>query len=57
MNSTKPTLISPITDSTRATIASGRCREKRATASIHIASIISHSSSEPSWPPHTPASR
>ena len=58
MNSRKPTLISPITPSTRATIARGRLRlNSSVTASIQTASISTHSSSEPSWLPQVAAKR
>ena len=50
-------LTRPITARMRATTGWGRCELNCDTASIHRLSISSHSSSEPSWPPHTPASR
>ncbi len=49
----KPTLISPITASTRATTSVGSWREQIATAAVHSASTSAHSSSEPSCAPHT----
>ena len=52
-NSRKPTLIIPITDSTRASITSGSWREKIDTAKVQAPRISAHSSSEPSWAPHT----
>ncbi len=57
MNRMKPAATRPSTPCTRATMSSGRLREKAATASPHRDSISTHSSSEPSWPPHTPAMR
>ena len=57
MNRMKPIEISPMTPSTRATNGAGSLRLNCATASIHTLSIVSHSSSEPSWPPQTPATR
>ena len=57
MNRRKPTLIMPITLRTRATNGSGSLRLHCATASIQTLSIDSHSRSEPSWPPQTPAMR
>ncbi len=53
MNSRKPTVIIPMTASTRATISGGRLRLKAAMAALHPASIKAHSSSEPSWAPQT----
>ncbi len=44
-----------ITARMRATIASGSWRLKTVTASIQTVRISTHSSSEPSWPPHTAA--
>ncbi|MNN89828.1 hypothetical protein D3C81_2076980 [compost metagenome] len=49
----KPTLIMPITASTRATTGSGSWRENPLTAALHSASTSVHSSSEPSCAPHT----
>jgi hypothetical protein len=57
MKARKPTLTSPITPNTREAISSGRWRLNTVTATDHPASISSHSSSDPSWPPHTPAMR
>ena len=57
MNRMKPMLTRPMMPSTRATKGCGRRRLHCATASIHTLSIASHSSSEPSWPPQTPAMR
>ncbi len=48
MKHKKPTLIMPITDNTRASISSGRSREKMATAKVQPARINAHSSNEPS---------
>ena len=50
----KPTDTKPSTANTRDTITSGSWREKIDTAIIQLLSISIHSSSEPSWPPHTP---
>ena len=55
MNSRNPTATRPITPSTRATISSGRCREKSATAAVQPVSISTHSSIEPSWEPQDAA--
>ncbi|MCY1451193.1 hypothetical protein D9M71_680480 [compost metagenome] len=52
-NDRKPTLIMPITASTRASITCGNCREKIDTAKVQPPRIIAQSSSEPSWAPHT----
>ena len=52
-NSRKPTLIMPITPSTRASISSGNWREKIDTAKVQPPRISAQSSSEPSWAPHT----
>ncbi len=49
----KPTLIRPITASTRAITTGGKRRENPATAAVHSASTRVHSSSEPSCAPHT----
>ena len=38
-------------------MAWGRLNENAATAAVHKASISTHSSSDPSWPPHTAATR
>jgi len=57
MNARKPAATSPSTPITRATIGSGSWRDSRLTASVQPLSISSHSSSEPSWPPHTAAAR
>ncbi len=57
MNTRKPTATRPSTPSTRATMASGSWRENSDTASIQLVSMKCHSSSEPSWPPQTPAMR
>ncbi len=57
MNSRKPTLIQPITASTRPTKAKGSRLLHSATASVHAVSRYSHSSSDPSCPPHTAAKR
>ena len=52
-NDRKPIATRPITPSTRADTVSGSCPEKRATAAFQIASISTHSSSEPSCEPQT----
>ena len=57
MNNRNPTEIKPITPSTRATISSGKCLLNPATAAVHTVRINAHNSSEPSWPPHTAATR
>ena len=57
MKASRPTLTRPSTPSTRATMASGNWRENSATAIAQPASISTHSSSEPSWPPQTAARR
>ena len=57
MNSKKPTATSASTASTRDTMTSGSWRENSDTAIIQVHSITNHSSSEPSWPPQTPAMR
>ena len=57
MNSKKPTLISPMTASTRATIACGRWRENSVTITVHSARMKVHNRIEPSCPPHTAAKR
>ena len=57
MKSRKPAATRPSTPSTRATMASGRWRERKDTATVQVESISIHSSSEPSCPPHTPATR
>ena len=49
--------ISPSTEITRATMASGIWREKMATDTVQIANNSSHSSKEPSCPPQTAAKR
>ncbi len=57
MKARKPTLTSPITLMTRATISCGRWRENTVTARVHTVSISAHSSSEPSWLPQVAATR
>ncbi len=57
VNSRKPTLISPITLSTRATVRSSSWREKIDTASVQPARISDHNRIEPSWLPHTAVMR
>ena len=57
MKSRKPKATSPKVPRTRATIASGSCRDSMATPKAHQVSISIHSSSDPSWPPQTPAIR
>ena len=49
----KPTPTAPMTDSTRASTSSGNWLLNTATADVHRLSISAHSSSEPSWLPHT----
>ncbi|MNM77863.1 hypothetical protein D3C81_897360 [compost metagenome] len=49
----KPTLIMPITASTRASMTCGNCRENTDTAKVQPPRISAQSSSEPSWAPHT----
>ncbi|MNN63719.1 hypothetical protein D3C81_1791160 [compost metagenome] len=49
----KPTLIMPITASTRASITCGSWREKTDTAKVQPPRISAHSSNEPSCAPHT----
>ena len=49
----KPTLIQPITASTRASTGCGSDFENTATAAVHSARISTHSSSEPSCAPQT----
>ena len=56
-NSRKPAAIQLITASTRATIGTASWRLKNVTATIHTVSSSTHSSNEPSWPPHTAAKR
>ena len=56
-NSRKPTLIRPITDSTRAASASGRLRENTDTAQLQPVSIRAHSNSDPSCEPQVAAIR
>ena len=46
-------LIMPITASTRASMTCGSWREKIDTAKVQPPRINAHSSSEPSWAPHT----
>ena len=57
MKSSKPAVTSASTPSTRAIIASGSSFEKSETASAHSDSITTQSNKEPSWPPHTAATR
>ena len=57
MNSRKPTLTRPSTPRTRLLYGSGMLRLKAATATDQVASIVPHSSSEPSWPPQAAAIR
>jgi hypothetical protein len=57
MNSKKPKATRQRVPSTRASMGAGNCREKRLTRSIQKVSIRSQRSSEPSWPPQTPAMR
>ena len=53
----KQKAIRPSTPSTRARNAGGRLEEPAATASVQLDSIRIQSSSEPSWAPHTAATR
>ena len=57
MNSRKPILTMPMTDSTRAMSTSGRCLLNSATAAVQTDSVSAHSSSEPSCDPQTPDMR
>ncbi|MNC71169.1 hypothetical protein D3C75_1220580 [compost metagenome] len=57
MNSRKPAVIMPITDSTRATASCGIARLHNATASDQQLSSNTHSSSDPSWAPQVAAMR
>ncbi len=56
-NDRKPTLTRPITPRMRATMSSGRLALKSETASIQVESIVTQSSSEPSWLPQVAATR
>jgi hypothetical protein len=55
MNRMNPAATSPITPSTRATVSSGRWRLKKLTATPQHASIVTHSSIEPSCEPQDAA--
>ncbi len=57
VNSRKPTSVRPITERMRASTGSGRRLLKIATAPIQPHCISSHSSIDPSCPPHTAAMR
>ena len=57
MKRKNPMLMSASTAKIRAAMRSGIWRVNAATAPLHAAKIKLHSSSEPSWPPHTPAMR
>ena len=57
MKERKPTLISPSTPNTRDTMSSGKWLLNTLTAIVHSDSINTHNKSEPSCPPHTPATR
>ena len=57
MNNRNPQLTVPITPRTRATVSSGRCRLKRATATVHAASMSTHSNMDPSCEPQVAAKR
>ena len=57
MNNRKPTEIMPMTDKTRATMASGTLRLSTPTMAAQPPSIQPHSSSEPSCPPQIADSR
>jgi len=54
MNSRKPTVIMACTARARARSCGGMLPPVRATASENTARMVIHSSSEPSWFPHTP---
>ena len=49
----KPMLITPITPMMRAAVRASRLCEKIDTARVQPARISTHSSTEPSCPPHT----
>ena len=57
MNRMNPTLIRPITPSTRATISSGRCRLNTLTATDQPESMKTHNRSDPSCEPQLAAKR
>ena len=57
MNNKKPTLITPITPNTLATMSSGKWRLNTLTATDHDASINIHKSNEPSCEPQVAANR
>ena len=57
MNNKNPTLIIPITDSTREIICSGTARLNILTAAPHNVRINIHNNSDPSCDPHTPDMR
>jgi hypothetical protein len=55
--SRNPALMRPITETTRASVVSGRLRENSVTAKLQPPSISVHSKSEPSCEPHVAAMR
>ena len=57
MNNRNPQLTIPITPRTRATVSSGRCRLNRVTATVHAASMSTHSNMDPSCEPQVAAKR
>ncbi|EWS64437.1 hypothetical protein Y695_02320 [Hydrogenophaga sp. T4] len=57
VNKRKPTLMSPMTPSTRARMGSSSWSENTATANVQPARIRLHSRIEPSWLPHTAVMR
>ena len=57
MNNRKPIEMTPCTPITRATMSSGKWREKMDTANVHHASINTQSNSEPSCEPQLAAIR
>lgn len=57
MKARKPSEISPKTASTRAAKRCGRCRLKAASSTVQVARMAIHNNSEPSWAPHTAATR
>src|SRR5476651_32750 len=57
INTRKPALMIPITDSTRAMASSGMLRLNSATASVQPLSNNTQSSSDPSWAPQVAAMR
>ena len=55
VNNMNPALMTPMTPSTRLEKLKGSVRLKAATATLQIARIRIHNSSEPSCPPHSAA--